>query len=1141
MLLRIIDKPTASAESDLVEVQFTHDAYQKSYTADYFPSPFSNGLKNSLSWYFSDYLLQPEGSHADRDVVTKVLQLGQQMADNLLGEDHQLMAIAEQISDAGINDLQVELVSSRLAFFEELWESVILPESSFMLSGAAASFTRRFEPSLTNDVLQFEHSVEKPVECLTLFDECADVLPELHQMHIESFGFHQVLKHHFSSISQVSHLPATASVGVVHLTSSIQFLEDGSFVFKNGDMAESQLLSLFTRWHTQLVIVSSDFYSADEQKLDASIGLAWLAQRLLSAGMKNVIGLSQYADSWVVQQNVSAVLQALVQGVSVSRAVVEARKSLQRNTQSQVFTSQGVAFQSWSLLQHYQTQDVRFISQGIEVEAAEQSALYNELRRSMHGFVSEHIFPTAFPVTDANLSRVIPLLQRHAKCLLKGASGSGKTYALHQVATWYLATYLQNNPDKIPEQSLDLTGAEQAPKALPETQAFYFDFSQHSYSEKDLTDMIAPTVGIDPRSESMSMQAVWDKLKGTDSLLVFDNVCQADEKLLGLIDSLVALELKIVLASSDQFANDLDFNTVELRPLRKDAMRTLVAHQLRLSGLSQSIDLEVLKLIDACRGNPFLVVSLAKQLRNKTDKEQSGKSAQALVKQVTENIDWSNSDTPLVQQYLQWQWHKLPAVSQAWLGLLSEIPDVLLEMFGIVAGRSTPDFVELVKTLNAGAEPDESQLDFGQCLQQFVAAGFATRYPHGRMLRKSTLSFVRRMSQEHTVLVERKDELTVSLAKVIAASLLKLLPQIQRKPDQQIVQTLLAHRDIWARQLEVLWAAEQYGYFLGLTQQLTAFLNGYQLGQEMTAWSAKLLLAKQIKHIQFDTIQRVDDAFSNVNQSDERKARLSMERLVAQATLANQAAEQLGEQAIITDVEVKALSTVFEKMALAWEEALARFIDPSEQKWAVLAQHGLQMLVNWYRRAKDWQKLYSAAKTCQQIYQQYEAWPRVITATQQMLEACVYLKDASGIADAEKLILRDVPYDKFPPGTFLQNAMQIVIGRVGRKEDSTAQALVDELKALPDSKPLSALLDAVQADIHLLRDEFSDALKLLFMQWDELVKQAEIEAGGMQQGFTEPQGQNAEMLKMKLLEIKQKVGESAYLQIGHELELDNLP
>lgn len=1138
MLLRIIDKPTANLENDLVEVQFTLDSTQKNYTAEYFPSPYSTGLKDSLSWYFNDYLLQAEGSSADKDVATKVLQLGQHMADNLLGEDHQLMSITEQITENGIGELHVALVSSRLAFFEELWECAILPESSFILSGAAASFTRCFDKHEVSDVLQLGHSAKYPLKYVTIIDEQSNTPSEFYQMHIESFGFKRVLCHEVMPLNAISPHDTEEAQGIVHLSADIHFLDDGSFTLGQAALEEASLIDTLRQQSTHLVIVSSCFYSADEQCVESAMGLAWLSQRLLHAGIKNVVGFGQYTDPWTIQQNISALLQALVQGVSVSRAVVEARKSLQRNTASQVFANQGVQFQSWSLLQHYQSQDVRFITQGVEIEAAEESSLYNELRRSMHGFVSEYIFPTAFPVTNGNATPAIVALESSEVIHLQGHSGSGKTHTSHQIATWYISHFLQQNPDKIPEQALDLTGAEQAPKALPETQAFYFDFNHHAYTEKDITDMIAPTVGIDPRSETMSVQAVWEKLAKSQSLVVLDNIEQAADTAKHIITKLIALHCKVIVSSTPTLTIE-QASQITLRPLNHQELRAIVAHQLRLSGISQVIDLEVLKLIEVCQGNPFLAVNLAKQLRNKSDKGQTGKSAQALSKQVAEHIDMSNSDIPLVQQYMRWQWTKMPDIAKGWLGLLADIPDVLLEMFSIVAGRATPDYVELVKVLNNGVDPDDSQLDFGSYLQQFVVSGFATRYPHGRMLRKTTLSFVQQEAQSLTVLQDNKQTLTVMLAKVIAASLLKLLPQIQRKPDQQIVQTLLAHRDIWARQLEVLWAAEQYGYFLGLMQQLTAFLTAYQLGQEMMAWSAKLMLAKRVKQFEFDNVLRVNNAFDVVNSADEKASRQALERLVAAATLANQAAEQLGDNAVITASEVEQLTVVFKQMVSAWESALATFIDTTEQKWAVLAQHGLQMLVVWYRKNQAWEKLYAAAKTCQQIYQQYEAWPRVISATQQILEACVHLKDTSGIADAEKLILRDVPYDKFPPGTFLQNAMQIVIGRVSRREDTSAQALVDELRELPDAKPLASLLDAVQADIYLLQEEFPQALRILFMQWDELVKQAQIEAGG--EVDVAPQGPNAEMLKEKLLEIKEKVGTDTYQSLADTLELTQVP
>ena len=72
-----------------------------------------------------------------------------------------------------------------------------------------------------------------------------------------------------------------------------------------------------------------------------------------------------------------------------------------------------------------------------------------------------------------------------------------------------------------------------------------------------------------------------------------------------------------------------------------------------------------------------------------------------------------------------------------------------------------------------------------------------------------------------------------------------------------------------------------------------------------------------------------------------------------------------------------------------------------------------------------------------------------------------------------------------------------------------------------------------------MQEEFSQALRILFMQWDELVKQAQIEAGG--EVDVAPQGPNAEMLKEKLLEIKEKVGADTYQSLADTLELTQVP
>ena len=72
----------------------------------------------------------------------KLIQYGQALADSLQGEDLKLYKIAHSIEQSGYQNLDVKIVSSNRRFQAIPWETLILPESSYVLSTVCRSFER---------------------------------------------------------------------------------------------------------------------------------------------------------------------------------------------------------------------------------------------------------------------------------------------------------------------------------------------------------------------------------------------------------------------------------------------------------------------------------------------------------------------------------------------------------------------------------------------------------------------------------------------------------------------------------------------------------------------------------------------------------------------------------------------------------------------------------------------------------------------------------------------------------------------------------------------------------------------------------------------------------------------------------------
>ena len=178
MLLRVIDLrggPEEEKDADIKIVLYkdsvTMDLQEKPFTSAYYPSPLSENFRATLEWYFKDYLQETQAQGMDKEVVAKLILLGQHMGDNLLGEDHELIKVKELIEEDGFENLEVHVTSSNPDFFRELWELSVLPESKYMLSSVSKSFVRQItSPNncLLDTEVNFDLSTDSPLKIVHL-------------------------------------------------------------------------------------------------------------------------------------------------------------------------------------------------------------------------------------------------------------------------------------------------------------------------------------------------------------------------------------------------------------------------------------------------------------------------------------------------------------------------------------------------------------------------------------------------------------------------------------------------------------------------------------------------------------------------------------------------------------------------------------------------------------------------------------------------------------------------------------------------------------------------------------------------------------------------------------------------------------
>lgn len=1050
MLLRVIDLrggPEEEKDADIKIVLYkdsvTMDLQEKPFTSAYYPSPLSENFRATLEWYFKDYLQETQAQGMDKEVVAKLILLGQHMGDNLLGEDHELIKVKELIEEDGFENLEVHVTSSNPDFFRELWELSVLPESKYMLSSVSKSFVRQitspnnclldtevnFDLS-TDSPLKIVHLISRPVasQSLEIFDVPRS--SDAFNSYVNTFGLEGAIDYEIFPVqgwAELSQRLSKDDIHILHYDGPLLFRDEKPFLLLDqgsSTVTETIPLSLLgqrlSKKSKGVLVLDVTTYLSDTGLVSADSGLAWCAKEASTCGFGNVLGLANIADPWTQSLCFNSFYSQIANGLSVGQAIVEARKFLLTQTDNAHFTGKPIPFQPWSLLQHYGGQRVTYFNTAQASQALMESTCYSEHRQQLHGFKSDYLPPQLSPGGESDLLAVLRSCRRSQAIYLSGEAGSGKTRLCHQLAIYF--------------------------RGRPFERGFYFDFLVFDYSPKDILEMIAPVLLADKEG------TVEEELAKDQYIFVFDNLGfhQPGSELLEFLRALThQRHLLVVVGEEEQYPSFnqvlADLTAIEIKPLSVKEQKVLASPLLRQYEVEdKSSDADYSSLLKGLKGHPFLTTKTIPLLVNV--------SVELLHKKTVQLLD-QQSVASIVDEFYQWQWQEMDTFWQSWLLQLIELPDVLLEMIGIACDQKKQfqPAIDLFKAF--GNERDGNFSDGVRIMDQ---AGFLLSYSHGKVIDPRVFPFLTAKRDQDNRLIEESEtaetEINIKMSQILCEGVCLLIPHLQQQANPALTHNLMMNRGLWVKHMERLWFAEEYRSFISIYSSLSQLMQQHQLSDEMAKWS-------------MDLLSRTDQ-FKEMEISQR-------EKMVVNLNVAIGALQQ-------TELE---LPEFIKGAALNWQQWIEKLSSDEVKQESALFYHCIQFLELFYRQLKDIKSLRDVSKIAYGAYKAHQVWPRALPHLNTLTECSFLLKEEIQGLEYERELLQEIPYDQFPAGTQVQILAQVCASRIIRKNLDGAQLLVDQLQALDETSQLETMIDAMQADIYFHQDEREMAVQLYSRLW----------------------------------------------------------
>ncbi|WP_028886949.1 ATP-binding protein [Teredinibacter turnerae] len=1031
MHLRIQQKP----ETRQVLVQLEKDGQIIAYHVDAFDSPHSKALRQAFASFYAGVPSEPKPDKTVLNIAEKLISGGQRLADNLLGEDHELMKIIHEIEEAGFAKLEVSIDSDDSEFFEEFWETVVLPDTKYVLSASVSRFSRinsqlygqlYGEPDSEIELGLVAHDRMSGQLSSILGEQPQDPIDSqpspLRALWVVAQSGGAVDAHHLSQavgcanravreggnlVYELMLNPSPEAVNnrlqvtdkpihILHYFGDVCIGEGNIYYLANDQRHD--LLGVFQACGAaSLGCVSMDVREyVDEQGLAIphQRGFHAITQIACRAYKGNILGLSQAVLPQSSSVVFHSVYRALTLGVELGQAVVEARKELQRNSQDESFNPSPVPFPMWPLLLHFGQQKVRFFQQGVS-QIADIPSGWGALQERIFGFDLERLSVGAGSTSDSIALPVADYCQtRGGKVAIVGSEGMGKTYTAQRVAVYLAAAEKVDN-------------------------AFYFSCQGFAY---ELTDVIHMTAGVlEAGAEDVDNFA--EALAQKRCCFVFDDFDSrpVSQEVVAILERFN----QIVIATGRDVFSDA-YKTFRLSGIINIDRRLIACDSLRTAQLSQQDTFAAaMQVAERCGGNPWLQKKLIPEL--------SLYSVDEILARLTDYPVDSVKDG-FYRQY----WATLPHNEQVFFSLLAQSPAVLMEMLGAVIQQNDSYWQSF-----SGEESTHE--NYRVWVDKHYQHGFLRRSNLGHMLGRDEIDFI--VAQQAQI----DDEHAVLFSRWVCESLSFLSGRVSQQNNSEILNYLVVHRADWVLHFERLWQNDKFAEFFGVKNAVERLFMSVGLVPELASWCLELLNRHPLPDRDY-----------------------SQDQVVAWLALA----AELNK--VPSEIDVEWIAPTVVRCRTSYSE-----LDATASTSALPYFHQLAtFLLAYYERNTNWAECISVAERALGVYRHYDSWPRVVSS----LKALVRYNRASGDKDQARLLedqlLNDVPYEEAEPGFKLQQQIEILLTQVADSDFDRAQRLLQQIRAHHEVPPhVQDLLKNVECDIDYGMQNYEAALPVMSKLW----------------------------------------------------------
>lgn len=1055
MLLRIIDS-SSSTKNNVIRIILEDGASIADFYIEDYYSPMTKNFYDELRWFFKDYIESDNRTSVAAGLSGRLIRNGQLLGDALIGEDHQLTRCKDYIQTKGYHNLGVRFESGDANFFHEVWEALVLPDSKFILSGVANSYVRRWmSPEISAEYPELQFNLQhlpgedqpalKSGKALKILhvtsrpdSSALDVHPgnsldiSIAALCTRAIGYEVIAP---ENAQQLNSILANNTTHIVHYDGPVVIADGIANIVLCGTNKESELLDVneFARYLSEnkigVLCVDAGTYIDSGKIIPASQGLAQVAYSAHKQGVGNIIGLGQDTNAWISGECYKALYEQIVKGFNLDQAVVEARKTLQARTETDLTSVAPIPFMYWPLLVHYSLQPVEFFASPQSQVGFGDAQRLSLFKTKMFGFRSSLLPPLVNHIGDGAFPHIVNrlLLAQYSPegvCVsISGEPGAGKTALAHAVAL-----YLSE------KECIDY--------------AFYFSYADDYYTVPDIYQMIAPVMDL----PADSLPDIKNKLFSSHCFFIFDDFSAASMRaddylhLESFIQELAANGHHIFVVGNSSFIGGrLAFENFAVAPLTSIEQKILCGQQLRVAGSDCSID-QLAPVWEHLNGNPWLIKKVLPLL--------SKDNISRLTAELNEHINKRNSDESAINLFYEWRWGLLAPIWQRLLILFSDVRGLLLEMVMATAdtAKDASPFKELFSYLGDG------NINIGAGLSILEKAGFLIRLPHGRVVDHKCLAFVgqKRLESFHGLDIQFIDH---QFSRLICEGIGMLSRHVIKQPNPAIYDNLLINRRHWVKHFENLWFNRDYKSFFSVKLSFDQLMHQSNLAGEIKPWIVDLLERSPV-----------------VNYESNAETKLAWLALAAE---------------VISDGE-NSRKEIFLKSVLLWQNWFDNFGANNAQSELSLFHQVANFLDKFYKATNNFSACAGIQERAFPIYKEHLAWNKATQSLKSLAGYYSKLDKLESALIVECIIINDIPYSDFPPGYQLQQMIDILLLRIARKDVASAQELIDKTRAMDAGDHFAEILDGIQCDIDYLSGNYLAALRHYCRLWGRAISTEQV-------------------------------------------------